>query len=165
MKNNSENGRSICKSHMELEVNVKIYKEILQFNKKTGNTSWKLTRNLYKYFSKKDWKMTNLHIKKKGSVQLVIREMKILNHNDIPIHNCKNKQRQKINLPLISIILLFHCTSAFFFIYNPIFFLTNFFLTNGSYDLKLSHWSDDYLYWLFPFFFFSHCTKFIASIC
>ena len=67
-------------------------------------------------------------LKNKGSVQLVIREMKILNHNDILIHNCKNKQRQKINLPLISIILLFHCTSAFFFIYNPIFFSLIFFL-------------------------------------
>ena len=45
MKTNSENGRNICKSYMQLEVNVKIYKE-LQFNKKTSNTPEKTDKEL-----------------------------------------------------------------------------------------------------------------------
>ena len=62
-------------------------------------------------------------------------------------------KRQKINLPLMSVILLLFVPllSSLFII--PFFSSLIFFLTNGSYDLKLSHWSDDYLYWLFPFFF------------
>ena len=72
MKINSENGRTICKSYMQLEVNVKIYKELVHFNRKTSNTTEKLTRSFFKYVSKKDWKMANWHIKKKGSMQLVI---------------------------------------------------------------------------------------------